>query len=407
MWLTTMMLAWRNLWRSKRRTSLTLGAIALGLASLILIVNLTKGTKARLVNSATETMIGDAQIHREGYRETGEPELWMADGDVLVETVRADPRVTAASPRLFAPALAAMGDRASSLTLMGIEPTHERAITSWDEHLVAGDYPSTGNRVLIGAELADKMELEVDGKLVLTVADLETGELNSQLVRIAGLLVSENPSLNAYTVITPMPLARKLTGLESGCHEIVMTLDADLEDQAALEAILSTWSAPDRELVPWQVPMAALIGMLELQDMFLWITFAVIFLLAALGIANTMSMSILERIRELGVMQAIGTTPRELGRMILMEYIWMGFTGCLAGLALGVGFSLYFQEVGISYDNVEMMGMVMREPIYALMDWPGTLEQTLVFLVLVPVLAWFSIRKVTRIDPASALRFEG
>ena len=399
-------LAWRNLWRQKRRTVITLSSIAIGLGMMIIFVNLIEGMRMRLIKSATDSMIGDGQIHSRAYRQTGDPELWMADGESLLNQLNAHADIRVAAPRLLAPCLAAMGDRASSLTLCGVNPALERQVTNWDDRLLQGTYLDGDNRVLIGKKLADKLELEIDGKLVLTVADLHSGELNSQLVRIGGILATESAMLNEHMVIVPLPLARHLTGLQKGLHEIAMKLDADRQDEAALTQLLEPWKAPELEVVTWQQVVPGLIKGMEFQDLFIWIAFVVVFILAALGIANTMGMSLLERIREFGMLQAIGTTPTNLGGMVLCEYICLGLTGGLLGLGIGLALTFWLGTYGIPLDNVEMVGMVLNEPIYPILDLKGTLLQFTVFCGLVPLLAWLPIRKVLNQDPAASLRFD-
>lgn len=407
MFLQIMSLAWRNLWRKKRRTALTLSAIALGLGAMILTVNITAGTERRLINSSTQSLTGHAQIQHKDYRETGEPEFRLHNVDALLAKLDADPGIAAASPRIITTVLAAMGDRSSSLTLYGVDPQREGQITNWQKRLKAGSYLSETNDVMIGAKLAEKLEVEEGGKLVLTSADLITGDLNSQLVRVSGIVVSESGLLNSYAVITTLELARKLSGLEEDVHQIALTSSAVLEDVESLQQTLSAYEDPAREVAHWRILLEPLIGMMEMQDFFEWIMFGVIFLLAAFGIANTMGMSILERVREFGVLQAIGTTPGGLGMMVFTEYVTLGITGAALGFGVGVGVSQLLAVTGIPLNNVEMMGMVMNEPLYPVMDYGRSLLMAVVFLLLVPLFAIVPIRKVMKYEPAQSLRFEG
>jgi len=404
--LLVMALAWRNLWRQKRRTTITVTAVAVGLGGMVFMVNLMMGMRNRLTTIATESIHGDAQLHSLDYRQTGDPDLFFADGDALLQRVAAQDKVREAAPRLYAPVLAAMGDRAATLTLCGVDPAREQNVTNWRKQLWQGAWFELPNQVLIGRKLADSLEVEVGGKLVLTAADLRSGELNSQLVYVGGVLWSQNPSLNEHMVIAPMPLAQQLVGLQGTFHEIALKLDAPLDDRAALEAVLADFAGPDLEAVPWQTLMPGLLQGMKLQRLFMGITFSILFLLAALGIANTMGMSLLERSRELGMMQAIGTSPAVVGCMVVLEYSCLGLLGVGLGFVLGQALTLYFMQVGIPVVNVEVIGMVLNEAIHPGFDWAATIKYLVIFCLLVPFLSWGSIRWLQRRDPVEALRFE-
>jgi ABC-type lipoprotein release transport system permease subunit len=302
--------------------------------------------------------------------------------------------------------LVAMGDRSASVQLCGIDPQREARITNWRDRLMAGSWFEAENQVVIGRKLAEKLELEVGGKMVLTTANLIDGELSSKLVHVGGILWTQNPELDRQTVVTHLSLARELTGLQDGVHEIVLKLDGELADRAVLDRKLEPLRGEGVEVVPWQDLMPALLDGLEMQDQFMGLTFAVLFLLSALGIANTMGMSLLERTREFGMLQAVGTPSRALGTMVVSEYACMGLLGGWFGYLLGMLATWYFAANGISFNDLEMAGLVLNEPLFPEVDGPRMLRYTLIFCLLVPFLSWLPIRRVLKRDPVEALRFE-
>lgn len=408
MWAKMISLAWRNIWRQKRRTILTLSAISLGLGSLIFLFNLGEGMQERIITLGTNSLVGDAQYHAPDYLTTGDPDLYMKGVDAMLETARAHPQVTAVGPRIFAPVLAAMGDRSASLTLMGMEPDAEAKITNWQRRVMEGSwFTGKENQVMIGTKLAEKLELTAGSKLVLTASDWETGDLSSLLVRVVGILSSENAEVNAHMVLVPTELANRLLGLNNAAHELVFKINADLEDQAALETILASIAPPNVEAIPWQGRMVALLKGMEVQNKYMVATFAVVFILAALGIANTMGMSILERIREFGVLQAIGTTPREMAGMVVLEFTTLGALGALAGLSLGLALTYLTMHTGIPMTDVEVVGMVLNEKLKPVLVWDTCLRYTTLFAALVPLLSILPVRKVLSYDPATSIRFNG
>ncbi len=407
MWARLCLLAWRNIWRQKRRTALTLVAIALGLGILIFTHNLVLGMRARIIAIGTGSLVGHGQFHAPGYLETGEPEKLINGVDAILARAREHPKVVVAAPRIFGPVLAAIGSRSASLTLLGVDPHQEAGLTNWRKRLARGHWLREQREVLIGAGLAERMELEAGSKLVLTASSLQNGELNSVLVHVAGILATEDAELNNLTVVAPRPLAEQLLDLHDQAQEIAFRLDADLTDEAALKGILASIAPPGVEAVPWQARMVPLLKGMEVQDIFLFGTFIVVCLLAGLGIANTMGMSLLERIREFGMLQAIGTGAFELGAIVVMEYLLLGLLGALAGFGLGIALTLVTRAYGIPMGHVEVIGMIFSDPLYPALEFRKPLLYATAFFLMVPTLAVLPLRNLLRRDPAASLRFNG
>ncbi|MEZ4436638.1 MAG: ABC transporter permease, partial [bacterium] len=170
----TLKLAWRNIWRNGRRTLITAAAIGLGVAALVFTQAMVEGMFHRMVGVATASMSGDAQIHAPGYRTTQDERLVIPAAAPLLDAARALPGA-AATPRVFGTGLVAIGDRSQGVRVIGVAPDTERRVTNWAERLTAGRYLEAEGEALVGAALARKMDLELDTRLVLTMADIETG----------------------------------------------------------------------------------------------------------------------------------------------------------------------------------------------------------------------------------------
>ena len=178
--MTTLRMAWRNIWRQPRRTLMTAAAVALGLAGMIVWLGLIEGMNDHLLKAATEGWVGDGQIHAEGFRES---------------------HVDAAAPRLFADALVAIGDRSSGVRAVGTDLAAEAQVTGWKERLSAGEWPTSDEHCLIGVKLAERLEVRPGDRLVLTLSVPDTGDLASRLLRVAGLLATQNSFIDGQTLI--------------------------------------------------------------------------------------------------------------------------------------------------------------------------------------------------------------
>ena len=406
MYLTIILMAWRNLWRNTRRTIITSLAIGLGLAAILLTMSWMEGMMGHLVKTMTGTHLGQAQIHAPGYRKTLEEGLVIQRAGEILKEVDKTPRLVGAAPRLYAQGLAAMGDRSSGVEVMGVDFGREEKVTDWKDKLISGTYPGGGKEVLIGSGLADKLELEAGAKLVLTVAQVGTGDLEGVLVRIAGIMNTGIPVLDDHSVIGSLEAVGKITGLEGKAHQIALKFDQPNLTREELEELIEPLKETGLEVLPWQKLAPMISGMLDLQEFYMVLSIAIIFGLVAFGIVNTMSMSLLERFKEFGVLRAIGTSPRGLFSLIMAEAASLGAVGGIMGAGLGVGLTLIFMRTGIDLGDVEAMGVTINSVIHPELNLAGAVMVTLVFMVLTPLVALGPALKASRIVPVKAFRSE-
>ena len=172
----TFRMAWRNIWRNTRRTLLTGSAIGLGFALVVFFLTLVDGLLGNVFTVATDSMIGHAQVHAQDYAETRDVERFMPDGASVLNAVENTSGVSAASPRARGTGVLSIGDRSQLTQLIGIDPTREPQVTNWKSRIKKGRYIEKPGEVMIGHELAKKLEVELDTRLVLSVADIKTGE---------------------------------------------------------------------------------------------------------------------------------------------------------------------------------------------------------------------------------------
>lgn len=404
--LITLEMAWRNLWRNPRRTLITGSGVGLGLAFMVFMTGYSEGMSRYMVGTVTRSLLGEAQLHAEGYRATREPERVLPDGETLAARALGLPDVRGAAPRLYGDGLLAIGDRAEGVVALGIDPRREAEVTDWHRRLTSGVFLAEGESVLLGRDLARALEAETGSKLVLTLADARTGDLHYYLVTVAGILFTNNPLLDRRAAVLPLPLVRDGLGLPGGVHEIALALDVPPSDRAAIEAAIAPLAAPGVEVSPWQEIVPVIGNLLDMMDFYTAITLSIIFVLLAFGIVNTMSMALLERFREFGILRALGTEPRRLFALILGEAACLGAVGSALGLALGLAVHAVVARAGITFGGVEAMGVTFEAPLYPVLNPLRLAWVTAAFLALAPLTAAFVARRAARVDPARALRRE-
>jgi ABC-type lipoprotein release transport system permease subunit len=397
-------LSWRNLWRNPRRTVITVGAIGLGLALFIVATAYTRGLVEFLLDATTGSWTGEAQIRSSAYVDSHEAVDFIEGGPDLLERARALPHVTAATPRVYGSGLATMGDRSARVEVVGINLDSERHVTNFREKLADGRWPIEPHEALIGVKLAALLELSVGDKLVLTAADVWSGDLEGKLVTIAGLVYSSNAYLDRQAVILPIQSAGELLGIPGRLHEIALTLDVPADDETAIRAALAPLGRHDLSLRPWQEVQKAMASAIELNARWLWTSVLAVFLIASFGIVNTMAMSFLERYHEFGILRAIGTRPSRLLGLVLAEAAFLGALGVLLGLIAGLIVYWPFSVYGLTIGGGEAHGVRFDRRIVFELDTAATVRLCLVFWSLTVLTALGTARRAARIQPIEALR---
>ncbi|MDA8129905.1 MAG: ABC transporter permease, partial [Elusimicrobia bacterium] len=210
-------LAWRNNLRNKRRTFLAALAVGLGLAALIFTDAISVGMLKGLIDTATGTFMGQAQIHRKGFLDTADSDLQVNDGPRLLAELAADPLVARAAPRAVSFAMIASPSNSGSVMLYGLDPGAERGLSRLDRTVKSGDFlKEDGDTVVIGAKLADTLGVELGDKVVITAAAAGGGDLAQALFRVGGIISSGSRAMDSNFAFIRLDRAQKLLNLRGG-----------------------------------------------------------------------------------------------------------------------------------------------------------------------------------------------
>lgn len=401
------MLAWRNLWRNSRRTLITALAIGLSVAMMSFTIAITQGMISRIVRTATEAELGDAQLHAAEYVKARQATALISDLKARRAKLKAAPGVRAVSARVHGLGLLAIGDRVQGVKLIGVDPRDEQTVTAWSKRLGGGQYLSGPDQIMLGAKLAQKLDVELGAKLVLTVANIHTGESTSALVELVAILSTGSQAIDQGVAVMELEQASRFLGLDDQAHEIALRLDAPSDDRDALERAIKPLQAmlgPDITARPWHAINRMAASALALMDKWLGIFVFIIFGIIAFGIVNTISMSLAERTHEFGVMRALGTSRLRMIALIMLEALCLGLVGAGPGAALGLGLSYALAQGGISLISTSAYGISFIEPLVPEPDLLWTLRTALLFAALTMLTSVVGALRVARLNPASALR---
>jgi len=344
---TTLRIAWRNLGRNRKRSFLVLLAVALGQLAFLSTAALMRGYGDEYIRSLTGPLVGHLQVHAPGWREDRSIDEAIDHlGETLAE-IRRDPEVTRASPRIMAPALAAVAEDGFMAMVVGLDPAAE----SHESGLLAGESPGArlgAKRVLVGRNLALRSGIEPGMEIAIVGQDLD-GSIANDLYTVSGVLMTPVDMVNSLGIVMDLGDAQRLFVMGDRAHEIVV-YTRDLERvEGTVERLKALPSLGGTEILSWQEIVPHVTGLSRIIRGFGLIVLAIVFIAAASGIANTMLMSTFERTHEFGMLLSLGCDPGRLARIMAVEAALLGLLGVMVGTALGLTFVVATGESWFDY----------------------------------------------------------
>ena len=358
-------LAWRNIFRNKRRTIIASVAIGIGLAALIYSDALIIGMKESLIRSTTSSFLGEAQIHREGYRLSRDAELTIRHSSALLEQLAQDKSVARFAPRTQAFGMLTSPANVNSVMLVGVDPERERHLSQFDDALRQGEWLRGEARdLVIGSKLAETLEVGLGDRVVMTVAQVKGGDLSQEMFRVSGVYHFGIRELDTGMALVPLSKAQQMLGIPDGIHEIAVRFhhlhDAENPDLGFWDR----YSSNGNEAAGWPELMPEMKNVLELTDFSMYILALILAGVVVFGIINTLFMSMYERMFEFGVLRAVGTRAGGIRKLIVLEALALGLISVGIGALLGLGATALMAHLGIDFRGIEMTGVHIQELIY-------------------------------------------
>lgn len=409
-----MKLAGRNIFRNIRRTVLTVMLISFGLAALIFADGFIKGMMKTLTVISTETYLGHAQIHKKGYRASNDVDDYIQNIVELEKTLLADTDVKNFSVRTISGAMLSSSENISSVSLMGVNAEQEASVSSIKAAMIEGSYLSgsasadssesrNDTEIIIGYDLADLLGVGLGDRIVVTVSAAHGGELSQELFRVSGLFKFNDRAMDKGMAFINLAKSQKLLNI-SGAHEVVLKFqDLSMADDAALP-IWTSIKDNEIEILDWKKLVPQLSSLLELSSFSTLIISTIMFSLVALGLINSMFMSIYERHQEFGVLLALGTRPSQIFFQIMSEGFLLGVISAFIGLILGGAISYWYSIVGIDYGNMEMSGLTISQPIYSIIEPLAFIELSIAILVITTLACVYPALHAAKLSPSFAMR---
>ncbi|MFP8876596.1 MAG: ABC transporter permease [Myxococcota bacterium] len=398
-------LAWRNVFRNPRRTGIVITAVAVGIGGTLFSVAIFSGMMQQMVENAIQTDLGHLQIHARGYDADPEIGLLLEEGGrAEIDALAGDPAVRAFAPRIRGEGLVTSPSASVGVRVLGVDPPRERMLSRVAGSLVEGRYLDAPRRALLGEGLARRLAVEIGDKIVISAQDL-SGDMTGEAVRVGGIFRTPLAALDRGTLFLSLEEAGRLFGLGSGVSEVVV-LGGARDEIPSLQARVSA-ALPGREVRRWDELQPLLRYMLDTMDQMAWGLYLTIFIAMSFGIANVLLMAIFERIREIGILLALGLSRSRLVFMVVSESIFVTLVGLGIGFGLA-GLCLLLLSDGIDLsafsEGLSAFGMGTRiVPVLGAEDL--TIPTVVALITALLASAWPALRAV-RLRPAEAVRHD-
>ncbi len=406
---TLLTISWRNIWRNRSRSLIIIIAIILGLMGGVFSAAVRLGTEQQQYRESVEHQISHIQVHHTDFVANPEARFRIAQGFEIAKQLTEHPAIKVASPRTVFDGMAASANMNSGIRIKGVDPDTEAHTTSLDKLIVEGTYFAENGRlpsVIIGRELAEKLNSGVGSRIVLTFQDIE-GEIISASFRIEALYEVSSSRFEERNVFVRTTVLNSFIGDPGAVTEIAVLLE-DSDEYRKLKDEIQAMHA-NLEVRHWADLMPALFYSLEFLDQSLIWMVGIIMLGVSFGLLNTILMSVLERIKEFGVLMAIGMKKTKVFAMVLLETSLVSLIGGVIGLLLSFGMVEYLYVRGIDLSSVGGDGL--SEFGYASVIYPE-IDPVFYFKLMILVVAFAVVAaiypawKAVRFVPAEAVRTE-
>ncbi len=347
-------LAWRNIWRNRRRTLITLLSIAFGVLLATLFTGIGDASYAQMIDQSARLAGGHVVVQNPAQLEVPSLARTIQGADALRDRALADPEVARAVPRIAGPAMLSTSANSTGVAVLGVDPTLEDAETFGllDALRAGAMFKATdAHGIVLGATLAENLSVDLGKKVVLTVTD-KRGEIASSLARVTGIIHTGAPTIDGGICLVPIDGLRALLGYAPGeATQLAVFVDGHRK-APGVAARLAAGAPADVSVLTWDHAQPDLAGFITMKQTSTTILEGIITVLIAAGIFNTLFVSVMERLREFGIMAALGFSRGQLFALVMWESLWLALCGLVAGAAVTAYPYYYLSTTGIDMSKM-------------------------------------------------------
>ncbi|MBI3152403.1 MAG: ABC transporter permease [Chloroflexi bacterium] len=402
-------LAWRNIWRHKRRTVIIVVAMGLALAMMMMYDGLVDGFNNAIYGNAIRVLGGNIQVRADGYREKVEsnPLIPLPNDEAVIQEALTHPDVTAAFRRIQTGGMLSNREGAFPLSIVGIEPEAEAPISLIEENVVEGRWLTGTDEdlLLVGRGLADVMDIQVGDRLTIVGSDSHK-QNRQRTMTVVGIYDLGMPTIEKQTVYISLAEAQSLFDLRGQSTEVQINLKDLGGEDLVVDALVP--ALPGYEVASWAENYPELSTAITSKNFVMDIFSVIIQLIAGIGVLNLLLMAVFERTREIGLLGAMGLKPRQIATLFILEGTMIGIVGVIAGILFGVTFNAGFGQVGFDYSSfagvADYMALISGR-VYPSLGLGKIIPRAVTVLIITTLAAWIPAREASHREPAQALHY--
>ncbi len=399
-------IAFRNILRNKKRSFITLLAVALGIGSMIFLRSFAFGAQSQMVKNIISTITSEAQIFPKSMDNIYNTNGAIEDPEFIRRLLKADPRISGYAEEISGSGIVASATASVMTFVNGIDPAQEQAI--------GGRYPLAGGHLMTAAEpygavLGEKMRkilgVEIGDKVVVTVQDY-LGGFSGAAFTLVGTLDTGNDQIDNSNVLILREPAQKLMSFHQQISRFCLKMHQREDLPKVVHDLTQQLAGTDLKVMTWEELIPMMAQMIHFQDGMIFVVLLIVLIVVTVGILNTLMMSIVERVREFGLMMALGTKPSQVILLVVCESFLLTLFGAGLGIALGISLTLYFGATGIDLSRfvATLSNFMIGSHVYPRIDWHSLGLFVLVVIVANLLISLYPAWRASRLVPIHAMR---
>lgn len=398
-------MAFRNIFRQKRRTIFTGLSVVGGFALAVIFIGWADGSYNNIIDQFTRTRLGHIQIHERTYLDR--PTLYKTIPDVpkvgaVLDRTRG---VESWTPRVYSAGLAGVRDKSAGVQIIGIDPQREARTTRFDRKIVEGRafLSPEAREAVLGRGLANILQARLGDEVVILSQGAD-GSIAEDQYTLVGVASSGDELTDRTAYYLPLATAQDYLVLGGKVHEIAVVVSSLSRVEAIGRAITLGLRDATLSVAPWQVFARSFYNAMKADKAGMWVMLLVIVVIVAVGVLNTVLMSVLERRREYGLLKALGTKPRRIVRLVLLEVVVLAVFSMLIGAALGLGANMILSRHGIKFSSGLTYGGMVFDTMKSEINLRSFTIPALTVIISAVLVSLFPAVKASRTEPARTMR---
>ncbi|MFP4448832.1 MAG: ABC transporter permease [Bacteroidales bacterium] len=400
-------LAWRNIWRNKRRTLITTASVFFAIFFALIMRAFQLGSYSNMIDNAVQLYSGHIQIHAKGFKDNQSINNSFVYDQDLFNTLNDHDLIKDVIPRLESFALASSGNKTKGVLLMGVDPEKQDEMSKLSEKIVKGGYLSGGeNSLLLSQTLSEFLKVSVNDTIVLLSQGYH-GATAAGKYQVKGIVKIPKPDMDNKMVYLPLHTAQQMYLANDRLTTVSVNIHDSDELQHMVDELNRLLPSEKYEVQSWKELMPELVQQIESDNASGWILLAILYIIIAFGVFGTVMMMVVERKKEFGIMVAVGMKRIKLAVIVAMEMVMIGMLGLLSGIAGSIPIILYFYHNPIRLsgelaETIEVYGIEAILPLAWQADY--FVNQFLIVALIVVVAVIYPVYSITKLKPVEAMR---